>query len=34
MDKSLNHMARPPRLTRTTEDSIVLTMFDIANELG
>lgn len=34
MDKSLNHMPRPPRLTRTTEDSIVLTMFDIANELG
>jgi DNA-binding MarR family transcriptional regulator len=34
MDKSLNHMPRPQRLTRTTEDSIVLTMFDIANELG
>ena len=34
MDKSLNHMARPPPLTRTIEDSIVLTLFDIANELG
>ena len=34
MDKSLNHMARPPLLTRTIEDSIVLTLFDIANELG
>ena len=33
MDKFLNHMARTPRLTRTTEDSIVLTLFDIANEL-
>jgi DNA-binding MarR family transcriptional regulator len=34
MDKSLNHMPRAPLLTRTTEDSIVLTLFDIANELG
>jgi DNA-binding MarR family transcriptional regulator len=34
MDKSLNHMPRPPQLARTTEDSIVLTLFDIANELG
>jgi len=34
MDKSLNHMARPPPLTRTIEDSIVLTLFDISNELG
>ena len=34
MGKDLNYMRRPPRLTRTTEDSIVLTLFDIANELG
>jgi DNA-binding MarR family transcriptional regulator len=34
MDKSLNHMPRPPLLTRTIDDSIVLTLFDIANELG
>lgn len=34
MGKDLNYMPRPPRLTRTTEDSIVLTLFDIANELG
>ena len=27
-------MPRPPLLTRTTEDSIILTLFDIANELG
>jgi DNA-binding MarR family transcriptional regulator len=27
-------MSRPLPLTRTTEDSIVLTLFDIANELG
>jgi DNA-binding MarR family transcriptional regulator len=27
-------MRRPPQLTRSTEDSIVLTLFDIANELG
>jgi DNA-binding MarR family transcriptional regulator len=27
-------MPRPPRLSRTIEDSIVLTLFDIANELG
>jgi DNA-binding MarR family transcriptional regulator len=27
-------MPRPAPLTRTTEDSIVLTLFDIANELG
>jgi len=27
-------MPRRPLLTRTTEDSIVLTLFDIANELG
>jgi DNA-binding MarR family transcriptional regulator len=27
-------MSRPPRLARTTEHSIVLTLFDIANELG
>jgi MarR family transcriptional regulator, transcriptional regulator for hemolysin len=27
-------MPRPGRLSRTTEDSIVLTLFDIANELG
>jgi DNA-binding MarR family transcriptional regulator len=34
MDKSLNYMPRPPLLTRSVEDSIVLTLFDIANELG
>jgi MarR family transcriptional regulator for hemolysin len=34
MDKSLNHMASPHLLTRTVEDSIVLTLFDISNELG
>lgn len=34
MDKSLNHMPHLPPLTRTVEDSIVLTLFDIANELG
>ena len=34
MDKRLNYMARPTLLTRTIEDSIVLTLFDIANELG
>ena len=34
MAKSLNHMPAAPRLTRSTEDSIVLTLFDIANELG
>jgi DNA-binding MarR family transcriptional regulator len=34
MGKDLNYMARPPRLDRSTEDSIVLTLFDIANELG
>jgi DNA-binding MarR family transcriptional regulator len=34
MDKSLNYMPRPLLLSRTTEDSIVLTLFDIANELG
>jgi len=27
-------MPSPPRLARTVEDSIVLTLFDIANELG
>ena len=30
MDKCFNHMARAPRLIRTTEDSIVLTLFDKA----
>jgi len=34
MDKTLNYMARPLHLNRTVEDSIVLTLFDIANELG
>jgi DNA-binding MarR family transcriptional regulator len=34
MDKSLNHMPGRPLLTRTIEDSIVLTLVDIANELG
>ena len=34
MDKRLNYMPRSPLLTRTAEDSIVLTLFDIANELG
>jgi DNA-binding MarR family transcriptional regulator len=34
MGKNLNYMSRLPRLDRTTEDSIVLTLFDIANELG
>jgi DNA-binding MarR family transcriptional regulator len=34
MVKALNHMPRPSQRTRTTEDSIVLTLFDIANELG
>jgi DNA-binding MarR family transcriptional regulator len=34
MGKHLNYSPRLPRLTRTTEDSIVLTLFDIANELG
>ena len=34
MVKPLNHMPRATRFTRTTEDSIVLTLFDIANELG
>jgi DNA-binding MarR family transcriptional regulator len=34
MDKSLNYMPRTPQLTRSVEDSIVLTLFDIANELG
>ena len=34
MDKSLNYMPRTPQLTRSVEDSIVLTLFDIANQLG
>jgi len=34
MAKSFNYMARAPLLTRTIEDSIVLKLFDIANELG
>ena len=34
MDKGLNHMPRATLLTRSIEDSIVLTLFDIANQLG
>jgi DNA-binding MarR family transcriptional regulator len=34
MVKDFNHMARPTLFTRTLEDSIVLMLFDIANELG
>lgn len=34
MVKAFNHMARAPQFTRTVEDSVVLMLFDIANELG
>lgn len=34
MVKALNQMGDRPRLQRTVEDSIVLALFDIANELG
>ncbi len=34
MVKALNHMAPAPSFTRTIEDSVVLMLFDIANELG